>query len=179
MTTDEKDTVSVPPPSAWALDRAWDAAAIDLPYRPIASTRTQLAIVTMALAIDAARRVGDAEGQATMLTRCLAIVKSEPELPDDKMPTWLEHIDLVAALRIAVVTTKKSIALRIRAAAVGLAARIEDGTDVPPDTKANTSTTGNPTCAFPTGCPRKPLRGLSMCRRHQPYPASGPTRGAR
>lgn len=26
-------------------------------------------------------------------------------------------------------------------------------------------------CAYPTGCNRKRLVGLSMCRRHQPYPA--------
>lgn len=26
-------------------------------------------------------------------------------------------------------------------------------------------------CAYPTGCNRKRLRGLSMCPRHQPYPA--------
>ena len=27
------------------------------------------------------------------------------------------------------------------------------------------------TCAYPTGCTRKRLPGLTMCRRHQPYPA--------
>lgn len=26
-------------------------------------------------------------------------------------------------------------------------------------------------CAYPTGCTRKRLPGLTMCRRHQPYPA--------
>jgi hypothetical protein len=26
-------------------------------------------------------------------------------------------------------------------------------------------------CAFPTGCTKKRLPGLSMCRKHQPYPA--------
>jgi hypothetical protein len=27
------------------------------------------------------------------------------------------------------------------------------------------------TCAYPTGCPRKRVPGLSMCKKHQPYPA--------
>jgi hypothetical protein len=26
-------------------------------------------------------------------------------------------------------------------------------------------------CAYPTGCHNKRLRGLSFCRKHQPYPA--------
>lgn len=27
------------------------------------------------------------------------------------------------------------------------------------------------TCAYPTGCTRKRVPGLSMCKKHQPYPA--------
>ena len=26
-------------------------------------------------------------------------------------------------------------------------------------------------CAYPTGCAKKRMRGLSMCRTHQPFPA--------